>query len=76
MQSSNEDDTISNSSSNTDDSVTFTPITNDLPANQILMVDINHGYTFRSVVDTIQSINMEGNFIFTKDKIFYCENRC
>ena len=67
------DDTISNSSSNTDDSVTFTPITNDLPANQILMVDINHGYTFRSVVDTIQSINMEGNFIFTKDKIFYCE---
>lgn len=67
------DDVTSTSTSTSDDNVSFTPITSDLPLHQILMVDLNQGYTFRSVIDTVQAINMEGNFIFTKDRIFYCE---
>ena len=49
-------------------------IPDNLPPNQQVLVEFNEGYTTRSLVELLNSTTMDGNFVFTKDKIFYYES--
>lgn len=49
-------------------------IPDNLPPNQQVLAEFNEGYTTRSMVELQNGINMDGNFVFTRDKIIYYES--